>query len=36
MYEAKLGGNIFNCDIPDDAFCIGEPQHAANKSQLII
>jgi len=36
MYKARLAGSILNCDIPDDAYCIGEPQHAANKSQLII
>jgi len=36
VYEARLAGNIFNCDIPDDDYFIGEPQHAANKFQLII
>ena len=36
MYEARLAGNIFNCDTPDDDYFIGKPQHAANKFQLII
>jgi hypothetical protein len=29
MYEARLAGNIFNRDITDDDYVIGEPQHAA-------